>query len=101
MDADADAQHRLRLSLRLRGADRSLRTTRVCADEFFNVPLEDYEEENGIYYAAITPFYLSYVSNDASYGGDLSRWPPNFVEYAKHVAGRADPAVADRQPDRS
>jgi hypothetical protein len=84
MDADAGLTTGFGYRYAFAAPTDLVRTTRLCADEFFNVPLETYEEENGIYYAAITPFYLSYVSNDTNYGGDLSKWPPNFVQFAKH-----------------
>lgn len=84
LDADAGLATNFGYKYAFAAPTDLVRTTRLCADEYFNVPLETYEEENGIYYAAITPFYLSYVSMDAGYGGDLSRWPPNFVQFAKH-----------------
>lgn len=101
MDADAGLATGFGYRYAFAAPTDLVRTTRVCADEFFNVPLETYEEENGIYYAAITPFYLSYVSSDASYGGDLSKWPANFVQYAKHwMAEQIVPSLTGNRSDR-
>lgn len=78
-----------------------VRTTRVCTDEFLNNPLEAYEEENGLYYASLDRFYLSYVSRDTGYGGDLSRWPPNFVAFAKHwLAAQILPSLTGARTDK-
>jgi hypothetical protein len=101
MDADSELSTGFGYPYAFAAPTDLARTTRVCADEFFNAPLETYEEENGIFYAAITPFYLSYVSNDETYGGDLSRWSPNFVEYAKHwLAGKILLSLTGNKSDR-
>jgi hypothetical protein len=59
-----------------------VKTAGLCSDEFFNIPLLNYQIESGYFFASVTPIYISYVSNDSSYGGDLSRWPSNVSEYA-------------------
>lgn len=84
MDADPEIDTQFGYAYAFGAPDDLVRTTRVCSDEFFNAPYEQYEEENGVYYASLTPFYLSYVSRDTGYGGDLAKWPPNFVAYAEH-----------------
>lgn len=63
--------------------DDHVRTAAVCEDEFFECPLLRYKEEQDYFFADIDPTYLSYVSNDSSYGGDLSKWSESVVEYAK------------------
>lgn len=66
-----------------------LRTAGVCEDEFFNVPLLNYLEEVGFWFAEIDPIYVRYVSNAASYGNDLNRWPEVFTQYAEaYLASR-------------
>lgn len=66
-----------------------IRTTALCSDEFMNVPLLRYNVENGNWFASITPIFVGYVSNDSAYGGDLSKWPPDFAGYAKlFLAGK-------------
>jgi len=56
-------------------------TTAVCSDEYFNVPLLQYVEEAGYWFADIDELYVRYVSNDSSFGGDLSLWPAKFADY--------------------
>lgn len=84
MDADPVLETLFGYTYAFGAPDDLVRTTRVCTDEYFNSPMEQYEEENGVYYASLNPFYLSYVSNDMAFGGDMSRWPPNFCTFAEH-----------------
>ena len=57
-------------------------TSALCSDEFMRVPLVLYRDEGDYWFADIDPIYVSYVSNDANYGGDLSKWPASFCDYA-------------------
>lgn len=52
----------------------------VCTDEFFQNPLLQYSEEAGFIAAELENIYVSYVSNDAAFGGDMSLWPASFVQ---------------------
>jgi hypothetical protein len=61
--------------------DDFIRTVALCSDSYFKVPLLAYVQEQSYWFADIDPLYLSYVSNDASYGGDMSLWPNEFVLY--------------------
>lgn len=65
-----------------------VRLTALCSDEFFNVPLTAYQIEAGYYFASVDPVYVSYVSNDTAYGGDLARWPSDVGEYARLLLAR-------------
>jgi hypothetical protein len=58
-------------------------TSAVCADEFFRVPLLDYWDESGYMYADVDTIYVRYVSNNASYGLDMGKWPESFREYVE------------------
>jgi hypothetical protein len=58
-------------------------TAGVCQDEYFKVPLVQYEDEIGYWWADIDPIYVRYVSSATQYGGDLSRWPATFTNYVK------------------
>ena len=62
--------------------DDMVREYKICHDEYLGHPLMKYNEEGGLWYADVDQLYVSYVSNDAAYGADLSRWPPGFYEYA-------------------
>ena len=59
-----------------------IKTSAVCSDEYFKVPITGYAFEANDWYCDITPIYVKYVSNDVAYGGDLSKWPETFSDYA-------------------
>ena len=40
-------------------------------------------DEKGYWFADITPLYVRYVSNDASYGLDLTAWPESFTRFVE------------------
>lgn len=56
-------------------------TSGLCSDEYFSSPLTRYSDEAGYWYADLDQIYVRYVSDDAAYGGDLSRWSPNFANF--------------------
>ena len=56
-------------------------THAVCSDPYYNQPLTRYNDETEFLYADITPIYWKYVSDDASFGGDLTKWPQSFCNY--------------------
>lgn len=58
-----------------------VRTAGLCEDENFRVPLIDYVDELDYWYANPDTIYVRYVSNDTSYGQDMSKWPNSFGEY--------------------
>ena len=55
-----------------------VRWSRVCLDERLQVPLLNYDFEAGFLFTDQDEIYVSYVSNDASYGGDFTLWPKSF-----------------------
>lgn len=57
----------------------------ISASERFQPPLLDYEEENGRWWADITPLYVRFVSDDDSYGGDMSLWTSGFSLWLGHA----------------
>lgn len=64
-------------------------TSAFCSDEFFRVPNTRYVDESGYWYSDIDEVYVKYVSDDASYGNDLSLWPATFADYvAAHFAAK-------------
>lgn len=70
-----------------------VRTTAISADEFFRFPLLDYKPEGAYWFCSYDTIYVSYVSDDASYGGDMSLWPESFTSVveafmAKEIAGQ-------------
>ncbi len=78
-----------------------VRTTGLCQDERFNIPLLDYQVETGFWYADLNPIFVSYVSNDPDYGGDLSKWPARFRRLAEiELAYRVQPRLTGSTVDR-
>jgi hypothetical protein len=61
--------------------DDCLRTYELSNDQNFIPQSVLFSNERRIIYADSTPIFLSYVSNDAGYGRDLSLWPQTFAEY--------------------
>jgi len=53
----------------------------ICFDEYFNSPITQFTEEAGFWFADVDEIYIKYVSEDASYGNDLSLWPESFTRY--------------------
>lgn len=75
--------------------DDWIKTNALCSDEYFRVPLLGYADEVSNWYADITPIYVKYVSNDEAFGGDISRWPATFADYAAaYFASRIIPKLA-------
>lgn len=64
-------------------------TVALCSDEYFNVPLLHYVDESAYWYADLDEIYVRFVSNDSSFGGDLSLWSAHFARFvAAHFASR-------------
>ena len=61
-----------------------VRTSALCGDEFFLNPLQGYADEASYWFADLDTLYVKYVSDDSSYGNDLSLWTEGFFDYAAH-----------------
>jgi len=57
-----------------------IRTVGICSDEYFTTRVP-YSVERDSWFCDLDDIYVRYVSNDASYGNDLSLWPATFSEY--------------------
>lgn len=60
-----------------------IRTVMLSADEFFSEPMTQFADETNYIFAEIDPIYFAYVSDDESYGRDLSLWPQSFGRYVQ------------------
>jgi hypothetical protein len=57
-------------------------------------PLESYMDEGAYFHASVDPLYIQYVSNDASYGLDLTLWPQTFAKaVAAYLALDVGPGI--------
>lgn len=64
-----------------------VRTAGLCSDPFFRVPLLQYTDEGGFWFADLQTLYVRHISNDNNYGMNLAAWPESFREYvACHFA---------------
>lgn len=71
-----------------------LRTVRFSDNEDFASPLLEFVEEAGYWFSNCDPLYVRYVSNDGSFGMDLSQWTPAFLEYvAARLALKSCPKI--------
>ena len=61
--------------------DDFVRTYLLSASPTFDPPLLDYQFEAGYWWANASTIYLRYISNDASYGLNLTSWPKSFEAY--------------------
>ncbi len=78
-----------------------MRTTMISGDEMFNLPLNDFGEENANFLANVTPIYVQYVSNGVDYGLDLTLWPRSFARYVEvALAERTCAAITQNQGDK-
>jgi len=76
-----------------------VRTVAVCQDEYFRVPLTEYADEAGYWFADLDTVYIKYVSNGATYGNDMARWPQSFVKYLEALMASevAQPLTQNKQ----
>lgn len=61
---------------------------------------DEFVDEGDYWFASADPFYVSYVSNGASYGLDLTRWPASFERAFEHeLALRISPNITTLSDD--
>lgn len=58
-----------------------VRTASVCSDPYFNCPITQYDDEAGFLFCDLQTIYVKFVSDDPSYGNNLSLWTAAFIEY--------------------
>lgn len=58
-----------------------IRLVGISTDEYFNDSLTQYSDEAGFWFADHDVLYVRYISNDASYGGDIANWSAAFGDY--------------------
>lgn len=72
----------------------NVKTRAVASDEYFAAPLTRYSLEAGKFYVDFDTIYISYISNDPLYGGNLAAWGPDFTRYvAAYLAVQAAPKI--------
>lgn len=58
-------------------------TSGVFQDEYMRSPLTQYADEVSYWFCDRDEIFVRYVSDGASYGGDLAKWTSTFTEYVK------------------
>lgn len=57
-----------------------VRTLSIATDAAYVQGLEDYEDEQGHWFANQQPLYIRYISDDAEYGWNLADWRQPFTK---------------------
>lgn len=60
-----------------------IRLVGISADERMSIPMTQYSVEAGYWFTDASPLYVSYVSNDASYGDNFDLWSKAFERYVE------------------
>lgn len=73
-----------------------VRTNAISLDEYFNQPLTGFTDEAGVIYTDSPEVYLSWVSDDETYGMNYSIWTPSFKNYVmSYLAAKIVPTIAN------
>lgn len=57
-----------------------VRLISISASSSYYPPFENFAEDNTYWFSNETTLYIAYVSDDASYGGDLTKWPETYAK---------------------
>jgi hypothetical protein len=78
-----------------------VRTSAISLDEYFRTPLTEYNDEQGYLFLDAETVYWRYISDDSSYGSDLSIWPESFTALAEcELAKKICRALTQSDTDR-
>jgi hypothetical protein len=68
----------------------------IWTDPNFKAGLIEYNIEAGVLYCEFDTIYLKFISNAATYGGNLASWPESFAKYVQaRLAMEAEPTVTN------
>lgn len=77
-----------------------IRTSALCIDDRFQVPLTQVRDEAGFWFADITPLYVAFVSDDPDYGANFGLWPESFTQYVQaYLADEIAPKLTTSEND--
>lgn len=60
-----------------------IKTIGVSTDDRWTAPLVHYYDDRNYWAADTSPLYIRYISNDTSWGLNLSNWPASFTRYVE------------------
>lgn len=90
LDYDPDISPDFGFAYAFEKPDDYVQTVAVATDEYFQCPLTDFSDEAGYWFADVEELYVKYISDDASYGNDMTKWPPSFKDFVvKSLAASA------------
>lgn len=79
-----------------------VRLAGVYSDEFCQIPLLQYQEEAGQWFASLQEIFIEFISIDNAYGNGLANWPAAFADYvAGNAALRASPRLQGNSTDKA
>lgn len=64
-----------------------VRTRDISASQTLHPPLIRFQDETGFWVCDVKPLYVRYVSNDANFGGNLTLWPSDYLEFVGAYLG--------------
>ena len=75
-----------------------VRVSYFCSDGSFSSPIENYQPELSYWFSDVDTIYVRYISSDASYGGDLGKWPAFFAQFVEaHLACEVRQGITQSQ----
>ncbi len=73
-----------------------VRTVAVSLDEYFEDPLLRHRDEGGFLWLDNDEVFFAYVSDDISYGRNMSLWTPSFINYVEaYLAKKICPTIVN------
>ena len=96
LDASEDVEPEFGFSYAFDKPDDYRRTIKMSANErlFPTLGAGQFVNEGATWFADVDPLYVSYVSDGAAYGGDLTLWPEMFATAVEHeIAKRVGPGL--------
>ncbi len=61
-----------------------VRTAAFCSDEYYQEPILQYSDEAQYWFCDLQTVWVKYVSDDASFGSDMTLWPEAFTNFVAH-----------------
>ena len=75
-----------------------VRVSYFCSDGSFSSPIENYQPELSYWFSDVDTIYVRYISSDASYGGDIGKWPAFFAQFVEaHLACEVRQGITQSQ----
>lgn len=80
LSADEDVDPEFGHTYAFSKPDDWVRTAGISDTGSFSDGFEQYDDENGYWYASVDPLYVKYVSSDVNYGWNIGSWRQPFAQ---------------------